>query len=178
MTWTRSLSLAVTLSLVIAALPGSAGGAINQWEEDLRMICSDSGRQSLPKKLTIRQVVDDSFFADATATNVVLFASYLFRWDVNKGKVIVEGLLLKSDGREEPLPRLAGKMKDGDAEKHKPAGTVFEPGDVIEWKVKLRGLAPLEDFDCWMLEVGIVGTDSEFGLANIISVSKLTRSRK
>ena len=174
----RVQSYAMYVALLIAAIPWSASEATVMWEEDFRMICNETGRKSLPKKMTIRQVIDDSFFSDAAEINAVMFASYLFRVDVDKGKVIVTGVVLKSDGSEVALPRLARKVKDGDAEKHRSTDAGFEPGDVIEWKVKLKGLAPLDGFDCWVLEVGIVSTDSGFVLSDLMSISSVTKTKK
>ena len=164
---TRTLIVEAVLTLGLVTTPWALSAANIMWEEDMRMVCSESGVQSLPKKIKIRQVIDDPFFANASETNVVLFASYILRFEINQGKVVVTGVLVKSDGQEILLPRLSGKMKAGDAEKNKPAGTVFEPGDIIEWTVKLKGLPPLEGFDCWMLELGIVATDMQFAQSGL-----------
>lgn len=171
------LTLIVTIMMVMALIPHSAGGAVGMWEEDFRMICNDSGNKRLPKKLTIYQAIDDSFFATAVQTNAVLFASYLFRFDINSGKVIADGVVMKQDGSQVSLPRLKAKMKNGDADKGRSINVVVEPGDVIEWKVKMKGLAPLQGFDCWILEVGVTGTDAVAAMSRLKSMSSLTRSK-
>lgn len=178
MTSRRTLFLAVALSITLSLTLGSAVESTIFGEQDLRIICNESGQQSLPKKVTIRQVVDDSFFASATLVEVGVGASYLFRFDVDSGKVIATGVLVKLDGSEHDLPRIAGRMKGGDAEKGKATDLVFEPGDIIEWSVKLKGLAPLEGLDCWSLTVGLAASDSMSTFSGMISMGSMKRSSR
>ena len=80
-------------------------------------------------------MVDDPFFATAARVEVGVAASYLFRFDVNSGRVVATGVLVKPDGSEHELPRVAGRMSGGDADKGRPTDLEFNPGDMIEWTV-------------------------------------------
>jgi len=171
-------SIAITLSITLALSIGSVAAATIFSEQDVRIICNESGQQSLPKKMTLRQVVDDSFFASASSVEVGVSVSYLFRFDVNSGKVVATGILMKLDGTEHDLPRIAGRMKAGDADKGKATDLVFEPGDMIEWTVKLKQLAPLEGFDCWSLAVGLVASDSMSAQSGMITMGTLKRATR
>ena len=90
-----------------------------------------------------------------------LDAAYLTRFDVTGGGVIVKGTVVKEDGTKMPLPKLVGKMQFGNADQSRSADILLERGDMIEWKVKLRGLDRLSGpQECFALELLVSGSET------------------
>lgn len=171
----RAFIILFAIGVAVASLPGSARGASEMWEEELRQICVDSGQTKLPKNLTIHHVIDDGYFLSELRPVVFVSAFYLFRLDLNKGKVIATGVVLKQDGSQVALPRVASKMRSGIADKGKTVSIQFEPGDIIEWKVKMKGLPAVRAGECWTLELGIKSTEATSVASRLQSLLAVTK---
>ena len=138
--------------------------------------CTEESSAAVPKKLTIYQIVNDSVVAAASQPAIGFFASYLFRFDVDSGRVIAQGTVLKQDGSKISLPKLSGKMKFGDAEKIKDTTADFEVGDIIEWKVKFKNLPRLRaGLDCLSIDLSIGGSDSVVAMSGLRSRKQVAR---
>lgn len=120
--------------------------------------CGEGGQEALPKKITLLQVINEKAWSGFSGLDIFLDAAYLSRFQVSGGGVVVKGTVVKEDGTRLPLPKLVGKIQFGNADQSKSAEVALERGDVIEWKVKLRGLEPLSGAgDCFALEVLVSG---------------------
>jgi len=123
-------------------------------------LCSEGGPETLPKRFTLLQVINDKDLSDRTNFGVAFDAEYLFRLDVESGKVIVRGTMIREDGTEIPLPKLRGRMRLGGTSDERAANTSFARGDMIEWRIRLKNLARLAGADdCFLLSVGVTGSD-------------------
>ena len=169
---------ALSLTLVIAVSPWSRCEASIVGETVLHLQCSESGQESLPKRLTMLQIVADGSFASAPYVGLEVFASYPFRFDVDSGKVVVNGILIKADGTEIDLPRMAARMRYGDADNMKSTNVIIDRGDIIEWKIKLKGLVPLAGLaDCFTIQVGVLCSET-LPFTSLMAVSSGLQSRK
>lgn len=174
----RVLICVLGFSLLFAALICPPMDASIIGKTVVHLECSESNRDPLPKTITMMQAVIDTSFDSAPYVGIEMFASYPFRIDVDSGKVVAKGVVFKSDGRRIQLPRLADRMQFGDVLKIKSTKVVIEQGDLIEWTIKLKGLAPLEGFaDCFTVEVGILCSET-LPITSSLALSSTALSRK
>lgn len=149
---TFGCSAIVAIHLLLA-LPMTLQAAI-PLEEIGWGLCSEGGQEVLPKKITLLQVINEKAWSGSSGTDIFLDAAYLSRFQVSGGGVIVKGTVIKEDGTRSSLPRLVGKIRFGFADQSKASAVALQRGDMIEWKVKLKGLDPLSGAgDCFALEL-------------------------
>ena len=143
------------LIILVLALPMTLQASV--LEQIAWARCSDGAEEALPKKITLLQVVNDKSFSYVSGVDIFLEAVYLRRFDATGGGVIVKGTVVKEDGTRMPLPKLVGKMRFGNAEDAKGTDITLERGDIIEWKVKLKGLHSLSGAgDCFAMDLLLV----------------------
>jgi hypothetical protein len=175
LTRTCSLILATTLVLLLAPSIEASIGI----EQVGVTRCSELSSESAPKKFTLYQVINDDLLSSVSESSIGLLASYIFRFDVESGKVIAKGTVLKEDGTTTSLPKLVGRMKLGDAEQVKTTDVELEVGDIIEWTIKLKNLARLQaGGDCLTVFMSVGGSDAVQAMSSFMSSKQAVRSSK
>lgn len=157
----RVLLRTATLAFVLATIPLMPSAASIVGETVMHLQCSESGPESLPRRITLLQVFNDDSFTSAPYLAAEILATYPFRYDVDSGRAVATGTLIKADGTEISLPRLSGRRRFGDASKVKPLAVSIDRGDIIEWKIKLKSLPPLMGLgDCFFVQVGVACSET------------------
>ena len=154
--------LALLIGLLAARL---SAGVMPTADLVAQVVCADSGGDRHPKRLVIDQPVTASLAGEASDLRLLVGYDPEAGPTNFKGRIVSTATRISSDASTRRLGKVSSRQNtsDGSSIGEKAARGPLTPGDVVRWKIKLRGFQKLEPSQCVLLAVGFGPGENECG---------------